>query len=161
VRPNPADRATEAEREALKLALQHPDLVAGEYERVEGSAFTDASYARLHAGVVAAGSLVTASAGAAWIGQVREQLPPDLYSLVSELAVEPFRNRAEVNALYAGQILAGLLLRSAEARVRELFAELRRAQAEGDIELQAKVGESLAQWDRYRRQLHERANSSS
>ena len=62
-RPDPADRATEAEREALKLALQHPDLVAGEYERLEDSAFTDASYVRLHAGILAAGDLSTAAPG--------------------------------------------------------------------------------------------------
>ena len=111
----------------------------------------------MHAGILAAGDLSTAMPGAAWIGQVRDQLPPDLYSLLSELAVEPFRRRSEVNAEYAGQILAALLTRVAEARLRELHGELRRAEADGDTELRDKLADSIAQWERYRRQLRERA----
>ena len=99
---------------------------------------------------------VDRDAGAAWIGQVRDQLPPDLYSLLSELAVEPFRSRSEVNAEYAGQILAALLTRVAEARLRELTrvapGRSRRRHRAAD-----KLADSIAQWERYRRQLHERA----
>ncbi len=160
-RPAPENRATSIEREAVKLALQHPDLVGDDYERLDSAVFTDSRYAGVHAAILAAGWTGTSTPGAAWTEQVREQLPADSQTILSELAVEPFHNLGEVTADYAGLILAGLLERSAAARIRELHIELRQAESDGDVDRRDKLQNSIAQWERYRRQLRDRAISGS
>ena len=73
---------------------------------------------------------------AAWVDTVAEHLPAGPWrSLVTELAVEPPRNKLDaVNAQYAGAILAGMALRVAAADERNLKSAMQRAEASGDTE---------------------------
>jgi hypothetical protein len=160
LRPDAANWNTFPEREALKLALQQPEQVAGGYEQLEVSTFTEPAYAALHAVVLELGGPGSAAAGAAWVERVRDQVSgPVLQSLVSELAVEPLRYRGlEGDGQYAGAILARMAERGAAAHVRELQGALRRAEADGDPVLRDQLQTDLLAWSNYRRQLSDRAN---
>jgi DNA primase len=158
-RPNPTDSATFVEREALKLVLQQPDLVAGGYQQVRVEAFTNRAYAAVHGAVEAAGGPPSEGSKAAWVETVAAHLPAGPWrSLVTELAVEPPRNKLDaVNAQYAGAILAGMALRVAAADERNLKSALQRAEASGDTEARLRLQADLAAVANYRRALADRA----
>jgi DNA primase len=149
------------EREALKLVLQHPELVASGYLQVHAEAYTDPSYAALHTAVVAAGGPASGS-GPVWVSTVAEQLPDGpLRSLVTELAVEPLRHRSEEpEPRYAGAILARMAERVAAGQERELVSALRRAEAAGDRERAAALNADLSTVMAYRRALSDRARGA-
>ena len=89
-RPHPKNPALRVEREALQLALQHPDLVVAGYPHVSEEAYTDPTYAAVHRAIAAAGGPPGDGSKAAWVDTVAEQLPAGAFrSLVTELAVEP------------------------------------------------------------------------
>ena len=71
VRPDPRDRNTFAEREALKLVLQQPGLLAGGYGQLDGLAFTDPAYRAVHDAVNAAGGPADAAVSARTPGSRR------------------------------------------------------------------------------------------
>lgn len=162
-RPNPRDPRTEPEREALKLVLQQPDLVADGYEQVEPEAFTAPAYARVHEAVLAAGGPQSGRQGSAWLEGVSEQLPAGvLRSLVSELAVEPLRHTVDqADAQYAGAILARMAWRIAVLEVKRLQSELQRAEATGDRERAQDLARDLSQMVLYRNALNERASGEA
>jgi DNA primase len=158
-RPNPRDRNTFAEREALKLVLQQPGLLAGGYGQLDGHAFTDPAYRAVHEAVVAAGGPGDAAVlGAnAWLSSIIERLPPSgLRSLVTELALEPLRTKADLT-FYAGSILAKLAERAAKIQEDGLRSDLQRAEASGDAHRAAALNADLAEMAKYRRALSERA----
>ncbi len=158
-RPNPAEPGILVEREALKLALQQPELVAGGYDQVQAEAFTHPSYAAVHAAVIAAGGPESAPRGPVWISLVAEQLPAGpLRSLVTELSVEPPRHRSdEQDAHYAGSILAGMAERMAARSERTLRSALQRAEANRDREQSQAIQADLMAMAAYRRALADRA----
>jgi DNA primase len=90
---------------------------------------------------------------------VADHLPAGPWrSLVTELAVEPPRNKLDaVNAQYAGAILAGMALRVAAADERNLKSALQRAEASGDTEARLRLQADLAAVANYRRALADRA----
>ncbi len=163
-RPNPADPATFAQREALKLALQQPGLLFGVYADIEPEAFSDSAYAALHMAVSAAGGPQRAAeAGAVpWVASVREHLPAGgLRSLFNELAVEPVALRLEPDAAYAGAIVARLAERLAASKERGLRSDLQRAEAAGDSERAAELNADLMALAAYRRALADRASKGA
>ncbi len=137
--------------------------MAGAYEEVEAAAFTEPAYAALHTAILAAGGPASAPAGPAWVTQVREHLPAGgLSSLASELSVE--RMRKELlgpDPVYAGSVLAALAAQGVSARIVEMDAELKRAEAAGDATWRDQIQADLYALQLYRRQLVERANRSS
>jgi DNA primase len=162
-RPNPRDRDTFSEREALKLALQQPLLLAGNYGQVEAVAFTDQSYRALHQAVMAAGGPAGAEAvgATAWVTSITEHLPAGgLRSLVTELAIEQLRTKSDEMVNYAGSILAALAERVARVHEQTLRSDLQRAEASGDTELAGQLNSDLAAMARYRRALSERAKGA-
>ena len=162
-KPDPRDRDTFAEREALKLAVQQPLLLAGHYGQVEAVAFTDQSYLAVHEAVMAAGGPAGAeTVGAtAWLTSISEHLPAGgLRSLVTELALEPLRTKSDEMVNYAGSILAALAERVARIHEQTLRSDLQRAEASGDTELAACLSADLAAMAQYRRALSERAKGA-
>ncbi len=157
--PRPVD-PTFVERESVKLALQQPDQVAGAYEQIEASSFTEPAYGRLHEAILAAGGTESGLKGAAWMSAVDVQLPRGmLSSLLTELAVEPLRHRGiEVDAQYAGSILAAMSQRTAAAAMKELRSAMQRAAAAGDSAAVGQIGLDLQATEAYWRALRERAN---
>jgi DNA primase len=157
--PDPRDRELKAEREALKLALQQPALVAGGYGMLEPEMFGAPAYARVHRAVQAAGGPRGERTGPPWVDDVRGELPEGrLRSLVTELAVErPEWLTDEVDAHYAGGIIARLAERQAKRREMQLRSALQRAEASGDRDLARELNGDLLEFTRYRMALTQRA----
>ncbi|HEY4994374.1 MAG TPA: hypothetical protein VII33_20075, partial [Nakamurella sp.] len=162
-RPNPKDRSLSVEREALQLALQHPDLVVDGYPQVRAEAYTDATYAILHEAIMAAGGPPGDGAKTAWVETVAGHLPAGpLRSLVTELAVEPPPIRPDaVNAGYAGAILARMAERVAAADERTLRSALQRAESAGEQERVLALHADLVAVANYRRALGDRARGEA
>jgi DNA primase len=162
-RPNPTDRSTFVERETLKLVLQQPDLVVAGYEQVSAEAFTNPAYAAVHAAVEAAGGPPADGSKILWVDTVAEHVPAGPWrSLVSELAVEPLRNKLTADsAEYAGSILAGMALRIALADESRLKSAMQRAEAAGDRDRRLTLQADLAAVTNYRRALADMARGQS
>ncbi len=162
-RPDPKDRGSFAERETLKLVLQQPDLVAAGYDQVRAEAFTQPAYAAVHGAVETAGGPPTGGSRVAWVETVADGLPAGpLRSLVSELAVEPPRHRAEaVDERYAGAILARMAERVAAADERVLRSQLQRAEAAGEADRVRELAGDLVAVATYRRALADRARGDA
>ena len=158
-RPDPADRASFAERETLKLVLQQPELVSAGYSQVRTEAFTHPSYAAIHDAVLAAGGPDGAPGVPVWVSDVAEHLPAGpLRSLVTELSVEPPRHRAEEpGAAYAGAILARMAERVAAVEEERLRSALQRAEADHDRGRAQQINLDLKAMSDYRRALADRA----
>ncbi|MET3807612.1 DNA primase [Nakamurella sp. UYEF19] len=159
-RPNARHPDTFSEREALKLVLQQPLLLAGDYEQVQPAAFTDPAYQAVHHAVVAAGGPAAAigMGETAWRSTVGEHLSAGvLRSLITELAVEPLRRKGDDDARYAGAILAALAERVAKLDEAAIRSDLQRAEASGDTERAAQLNADLMEMAAYRRALSERA----
>ena len=162
-RPRPRDTGTFSEREALKLVLQQPLLLSGDYAYVDEAAFTDPAYRAVHLAVQAAGGPAQASSvgATAWVTSIGEHLPAGvLRSLITELAIEPLRTKSDDETRYAGAILADLHLRVAKINEAALRSELQRAEASGDGERAGQLNADLAEMAKYRRALSERARGA-
>ena len=160
-RPDPNDRRTFPEREALKLVVQQPVLLAREYSYVDARAFTEPVYLAMHEAVLAAGGPAQAaeSGATAWVTTLTEHLPSaGLRSMVTELSVEPLRRRVTTDdAHYAGAILAALRERVAKLDEDALRSELKRAETSGDTQRATALAGDLMAMARYRRALSDRA----
>lgn len=157
--PDPRDRELKAEREALKLALQQPALVAGGYGMLAPEMFGAPAYARVHQAIQAAGGPSGERSGPPWVDDVRGELPEGrLRSLVTELAVErPEWLTDEVDAHYAGGIIARLAERQAKRQEQQLRSALQRAEAAGDRDQARALNADLLEFTRYRLALTQRA----
>jgi len=162
-RPNPKDPRTAAEREALKLVLQQPVLLAGAYTHVAASAYTEPVYLVLHQAVMAAGGPRQAGAvgATAWVSSIAEHLPTGgVRSMVTELAVEPLHTKSDNLIGYAGSILAALGERAAKVQEDALRSDLQRAESTGNAGRAAELSADLAEVARYRRALSDRAKGA-
>jgi len=162
-RPRPREVNTFSEREALKLVLQQPLLLAADYLSVEAVAFTDPAYRAMHNAVIAAGGPHQANlvGATAWVTSISDHLPPGvLRSLVTELALEPLRTKSGEQIRYAGSILAALAERVAKVHEDTLRSDLQRAEATGNAALSVAINADLAEMARYRRALSERAKEA-
>ncbi len=159
-RPDPQDRSTAVQREALKLVLQQPVLLARDYGQVDASAFTEPAYLVLHNAVQAAGGPATATVmgSTAWVTSISDHLPAGgVRSMVTELALEPLRTKTDDLTRYAGSILAALAEPAAKRQEDRLKSDLQRAEATGDVDRAGQLSADLAEMARYRRALSERA----
>ena len=157
--PDARDRELKAEREALKLALQQPALVAAGYAMIQPEVFKAPAYASVHRAISEMGGPAGDRAGPPWVDEVRGQLPEGrLRSLVSELAVErPEWPTDQVDARYAGSIIARLAERQAIRQELQLKSALQRAEAGGDSALARELNADLFEFTKYRLALTRRA----
>ncbi|AEW93906.1 DNA primase [Streptantibioticus cattleyicolor NRRL 8057 = DSM 46488] len=119
---SPAHRV---ERELLKLALQHPHLVAPAFDAYGEDEFTGAPYAAVRRAIAEAGGVTTADDG--YLARVRDAAPDDsVRALVTELAVEPPHTRRAADAIYAGEHLVAVRLHAVDRRITEVRATLAR-----------------------------------
>jgi DNA primase len=144
------------EREALKCALQQPDVVADWYPSVEDAAFTHPSARQVHSAIVGAGSPRPSMSGLPWIDAVLEAAEDDsVRRLVRELAVEPLPAEAGQDARYASGVISRLLELDASRRIDELKGRLQRTDpAEQAAEYQKCFADLLA-LEAYRRSLRQ------
>ncbi|MFF2661567.1 DNA primase [Kitasatospora sp. NPDC058032] len=124
---NPRDPAQFVERELLKLALQHPDLVAPAFDNYGEDEFPTPPYTAVRRAIGQAGGAAYGAALADFTTVVREACPDDrVRSLVTELTVEPVRSRRKADAVYAGEFLVKLRMLAVDRRVDEVRAHLQR-----------------------------------
>ncbi|ARX83324.1 DNA primase [Streptomyces alboflavus] len=146
------------ERELLKLALQHPDLVSPAFDAYGVDEFTAAPYAAVRQAILDAGGAEYGTQDPQdYLVRVRDAAPDDgVRAMVTELAVEAIMRRT-VDAAYAGEQLVTVRLRAVDRRVRDVqgtFARL--AGSHGDPEQLSAVQNELWVLQQYGRALRER-----
>jgi DNA primase len=157
-RPDPADPALQVEREALKLAIQRPDLGAGTFADATADLFQAAAYASVREAIRAAGGTGAVVPGGDWVTRLREAAADDdVRTLVTELAVEPLRHDGEADERYADAVYARLLELAATRRITELKSKLQRLSPVDATPSYNKLFGELIALEAHRRELRERA----
>ncbi|WP_377271549.1 DNA primase [Peterkaempfera sp. SMS 1(5)a] len=156
-RLNPRDPAQFVERELLKLALQHPELVSPAFDNFGEDEFPTAPYTAVRRAIAAAGGAAYGTGLPDFTARVRDAAPDDaVRALVTELTVEPIRTRRAPDAIYAGEFLVKLRLQAVDARVAEVRAHLQRLGNRADPEELAAVQGELWALEQYRNDLRTR-----
>ena len=108
VRPDPRDPQGRMEREALEVVLQEPGLLsAGNWQHFAATEFVVPAYKAIQQGIGQAGESVAATPQ--WLESVRSNVPPEVVSLVAELALSPLPATGEDKlARYCRDILRRL-----------------------------------------------------
>ncbi|MEY3407784.1 MAG: hypothetical protein RL038_845 [Actinomycetota bacterium] len=147
------------EREAIKVALQHPQLAAEWYASVEKSAYTYPTYAAMHE-VLEAAYLVTdltQTSNADWASMIMELAESDLANKFSAALVDPITIRADDSLeRYVTSVLAKLLELDAARQIADLKSELQRAEGAEGVDSEA-VLVKLMKLEAHRRSLSEHA----
>lgn len=126
-RLDPNDRARIVERELLKLALQHPELVSPAFDQYGEEEFPTPPYAAVRRAVGKAGGTSYGAAVPNFLDLVQDAAENEqIRSLVTELTVEPIRTRRKPDAIYAGEFLVNLRRAAVKRRVEEVRGQLQR-----------------------------------
>jgi DNA primase len=124
----PDDAAIAIEREAVKAALQAPEVAGPAFDAVPSAAYTDPDYAAVAAAVAATGGAAAATVtGPAWLDLVAEQCARDsARAQLTALAVEPLRSTGEADAGYVTAVMARLQEMATVREVSTLKGKLQR-----------------------------------
>ncbi len=126
VKPSADTALLQLEREALKLAVQAPVMVAPIFDELDDEVFLDEGHRLVQATVRKAGGVGTAVGGEAWVAQLLEDSPEDaVRSLVMALAVEAPLTDWEMSR-YAQATLTQLQMHAATRRATEVKGKLQR-----------------------------------
>ncbi|GGL83050.1 DNA primase [Glutamicibacter protophormiae] len=152
-RPDQRDPVMRLERQALEVVIQQPQRLTDEqWQAFYESRFMAPAHAAVHDGIVAAS---TAGASAAsWVEVIREEVPEQLRSFVSELAVTviPALDEHNLNR-YCSDIINGLIELQITHRKAELIGRLQRAEMDPDGEEYSQVNKELMELEMRRRIL--------
>ncbi|MFC4942098.1 DNA primase [Pseudonocardia sp. GCM10023141] len=158
------DPKLQAQREALKAALQMPAIAGPTYDELPEAAFTHPALAGVHRAVQAAGGVCGGLDGHAWLEAVLEECPPDIRPVVTELAVEPLQMARKNNgrseneeARYVASIVAGVRLALVEAQVAELKSRLQRTNPLEEADAYHQLFGDLVPLEQYRIALRDKA----
>ncbi|MGH3357004.1 MAG: DNA primase [Nocardioidaceae bacterium] len=145
------------EREALKVVVQHPQLVGAAFDELGDDDFTHPTYAAVRRAVVAAGGTGAGRADG-WESGVRDHAEDDdSRSAVSALLVEPLHWSGEPDGRFAGALVARLQELTASRRIEQVKSRLQRMNpVEQAGEYNRLFGELVA-LEQHRRTLRERA----
>ncbi|MGY1631167.1 DNA primase [Geodermatophilus sp. SYSU D01186] len=107
---SPDDIAVAVEREAVKTALQVPELAGPMFDAIPVEAYTDPDYAAVAAAVAGTGgAAATRVTGPAWLDEVAAHCTSEsARAQLTALAVEPLRSAHEADAAYVSAVLARL-----------------------------------------------------
>jgi DNA primase len=123
------------EREALKLAVQSPVMVAPIFDELHDEVFTDEGHKRVQETIRKAGGVSPAAGGEAWVARLLEEAPDDgVRSAVMGLAVEAPLTDWELDR-YAQATLTQLQMHAATRRAVELKGRLQRINPVEETEL--------------------------
>ncbi len=154
-RPDPRDKVASVEREALKVALQAPQLASSWVDALETPAFRSPAYIAVHEAIVAAGGAASGLVDRAWLDAVLAACPDDaVRAVVHELAVEPLPID-EADARYAQSVLARLLEIDASRRITDVKARLQRVEPSTDPDTYQALFADVLALEAYRRGLRE------
>ncbi|MFM9369679.1 DNA primase [Streptomyces sp. Da 82-17] len=151
---SPAHRT---ERELLKLALQHPQLVSPAFDAYGADEFTAPPYAAVREAIAYAGGAeqgVQDPSG--YLARVRDAAPDDtVRAMVTELAVEAIMRRT-VDEVYGGEQLVQVRLRAVDRRIRDLQGSFARLGPHADPAQLSAAQNELWVLQQYGRALRER-----
>lgn len=152
-RPNPRDPQGRMEREALEVVLQHPGiLTAGNWQHFAATEFVVPAYKALQQGLGLAGQSQVASSQ--WLEAVRANVPPELESLVAELALSPLPATGEETLTrYCRDILNRLFELQITRLKEERLGALQRMDPSVDPESYQLLQRELMELETARRQL--------
>ncbi|SCX49318.1 DNA primase [Klenkia marina] len=154
------DTAAFIEREAVKTALQCPELAGPVFDAIAPESWTHPEYGAVAAAVAAAGGAAGATVGgAAWIDQVGAvAASDDVRRLLPALAVEALKSPAEEpDSGYVHAVLTRLQEMATVRRVTETKGRLQRMNPVEDPEGYTKVFGQLLALEQEARSLRERA----
>jgi len=157
---SPDDVAIEVEREAVKAALQVPEIAGPSFDAVPAEAYTDPDYSAVAAAVAAAGGAAAARVtGPAWLEEVAAHCTRDTaQAQLTALAVEPLRSvNGESDTAYVNAILARLQEMATVRRVATLKGRLQRMNPVESPDEYTKVFGQLVALEQQARSLRERA----
>lgn len=152
-RPDSRDPVMRLERQALEVVIQQPQRLNDEqWQAFYEARFMAPAHAAVHDGIVAAS---TAGASAAsWVEVIREEVPEQLRSFVSELAVSIIPASDEHNLTrYCSDIINGLIELQITHRKAELIGRLQRAEVAPEGEEYAQINRELMELEMRRRIL--------
>lgn len=152
-RPDSRDPVMRLERQALEVVIQQPHRLNEEqWQAFYEARFMAPVHAAVHDGIVAA-SAAGASASS-WVEVIRDEVPEQLRSYVSEVAVTSIPASDEHNlARYCSDIINGLIELQITHRKAELIGRLQRAEMEPEGEEYAQINRELMELEMRRRIL--------
>jgi DNA primase len=154
-RPDPRDKLAAIEREALKVALQAPQVAGSWVDALETEAFRTPAFAAAHRAIVDAGGAAAGLTDRAWLDAVLAVCPDDaVRAVVHELAVDPLPTD-EADERYATSVLARLLEVDASRRIADLKARLQRVEPTADPDAYQALFADVLALETYRRNLRE------
>lgn len=155
--PDPQDPAYRVEREALKLAVQRPDLEPTTFDEAGPELFLVPGHAAVRRTIAEAGGAGDAEPGQAWVARLRAAAPDDdVRSLITAFAVEP-PLYGDLDARYADAVYARLQELATTRRIAELKSTLQRLNPVDATSDYNKLFAELVTLESHRRDLRERA----
>ncbi|MGY1813619.1 DNA primase [Blastococcus sp. SYSU D00820] len=158
-RRTPDDAAVAVEREAVKAALQVPELAGPSFDAIAPDAYTDPDYAAVAAAIAGAGgAAATHVTGPAWLDEVAAHCPQEsARAQLTALAVEPLRSVGEADAGYVAAVLARLQEMATVRQVAALKGRLQRMNPIEEADAYNKAFMQLLALEQQARSLRERA----
>jgi DNA primase len=154
-RPDPRDKVASVEREALKVALQIPQLAGSWVDALETDAFRSPAYVAVHQAVVAAGGAAAGLSDRAWLDAVLAACPDDaVRAVVHELAVDALTTDTP-DQRYAQSVTARLLEIDASRRITDVKSRLQRVDPSSDPDTYQALFADVLALESYRRGLRE------
>jgi DNA primase len=154
----PDDMIVATEREAIKAALQRPGLAGAAFDALEPMHFSLPLHQELHAAVVAAGGVCSATDVGAWITRVATAVASDeARRSVPALAVEPLRYEGDGEEHYIATLVDRLQEVVVTRRIRDVRARMQRTNPVTEQELHSKLFGELISLEERRRQLRARS----
>lgn len=158
-RPRPDDQRLWAEREAIKLALQHPDIATPYMRAFDDSTFTHPAYQAIKKAIDTAVSAGVNPESKEWVPEIAGEMTDIIgRGLVGELAVEGINIDPAHLVRYADSVYSRLQEVRVGYIIAQLKGQLERMNPLEDEEAYNHVFADLVALERQRRQLLERAN---
>ena len=169
-RPAPAAPVVEVpareryrQREALKIALQHPTAAGALFDDLELGEFTLPGHALVWQAIAGAGGCAAVRSADEFREKVMASAADDrVRGMINELLVEPLqvrrttKARDQVEQHYVETCMSSVRLSAVERRISLLRAQMLRAGAAGDPDAQAALFGQLQQYQQYAAQLKSR-----
>jgi DNA primase len=159
-RRSPDEVAVEVEREAVKSALQVPEIAGPSFDAIPPEAYTDPDFAAVSAAVAAAGGAAAARVtGPAWLDQVTEHCDRETARFqLTALAVEPLRSlNGESDTNYVNAIMARLQEMATVRQMTALKGKLQRMNPVEEADAYNRAFLQLLAFEQQARSLRERA----
>jgi DNA primase len=125
-----ADPVIQAEREALRLAVQRPALCGPAFDALGPAAFTAQPHAAVRELIEECGGTRGAASPQDWVARLRDVAPDEqIRGFVTRLAVEPLqvhRSDGEADTRYADAVLAQVEARAVSRKIAEVKSRLQR-----------------------------------